>query len=59
MDMNLDAEAYVQMGNLREKARNLSGKAYELIFFMVSHILEQNRMPSINFMAEIDQYINS
>jgi len=59
MDMNLDAEAYVQMDNLREKARNLSGKAYELIFSMVSHILEQNRMPSINFMAEIDQYINS
>ena len=59
MMSSFDYDAYMQMANKREKAHNLSGQAYELIFSMISYIFELNRMPSINFMAEIEQFMNS
>ena len=44
---------------MQEQKHNLGTRAYELIFFMIHHIFKQNRMPSINFMAEINQYMMS
>ena len=29
------------------------------MFFMIQHIFQKNRLPSINFMAETVQYMNS
>ena len=57
--MSYDAHASLVVSKMNEDGRNLSGQAYELVFFMIQHILQQNRMPSINFMAEINQFINS
>ena len=39
--------------------QNLSQRAHEIIFFGVQHIIDQNRLPSVNFMADIEQYIQS
>lgn len=59
LDMSYDAHAALVVTKMNEDSRNLSGSAYELVFFMIQHILQQNRMPSINFMAEINQFISS
>ena len=57
MMASFDADAYMQMANRRQRAHNLSGKAYELIFQMISYIFERNRMPSINYLGEINGLI--
>lgn len=59
LEVSFDSYMLNSMAEHEEHNRNLSGHAYELIILMVQHIFKQNRMPSINFMAEIDQYMNS
>lgn len=59
LEVNYDSHAMNSIYQMQEQKHNLGTRAYELIFFMIHHIFKQNRMPSINFMAEINQYMMS
>jgi len=59
LEVNYDSHAMNSIYQMQEQKHNLGTRAYELIFFMIHHIFKQNRIPSINFMAEINQYMMS
>ena len=59
LEVTLDSYLLNSLSEFEQEHQNLSTHAYELILFMIQHIFKQNRMPSINFMAEIDQFMNS
>ena len=59
LEVNYDSHVMNSLYQMQEQKHNLGTRAYELIFFMIHHIFKQNRMPSINFMAEINQYMMS
>jgi hypothetical protein len=54
LEINYDSNVMNTLYQMKEQNHNLGTRAYELIFFMIHHIFKQNRMPSINFMAEIN-----
>lgn len=54
-----EGDAYMRMAKIRRRAESLSGQAYELIFAMISYILELNRIPSIKFTTEIEHLMNA
>lgn len=59
LDQSFQAYFFQKLFELAQTRQNLSQRAYEIIFFGVQHIIDQNRLPSVNFMAEIEQYIQS
>jgi len=59
LDQSFQAYFYQKIYEMSKMKQNLSQRAYEIIFFGVQHIIQQNRLPSVNFMAEIEQYIQS
>ena len=59
LQVRMQEYAAVREQHDRLTSENLSGKAYELVYFMIQHILAANRIPAVNFIAEINSMINS
>ena len=59
LDQCFQSYYYQKLNELHLMRQNLSQRAHEIVYFGIQHIIQQNRLPSVSFMAEIEQYIQS
>lgn len=59
LELSLDSFIARSLERMEFQLHHESSRTFEIIFFMIQHIFQKNRLPSINFMAETIQYMNS
>ena len=59
LNMTYDVYSDSKLESLIFKQSNQASNTYEALFFMVQHIFSQNRLPGINFISDVNQFLTS
>lgn len=59
LEMFYDYNIIQTIKDHENQRHNFNQKAYDLIYYMIQHIYEKNRLPSIQFMTDIENYLQS
>lgn len=59
LSMAFDLHQETSLYLMEQERQSLSSNAYDALLFMISHIFAQNRLPAINYIAEVNHYMST
>lgn len=45
-----------ELHHFKLESKNFSSSGYDILFFIISHLFAQNRLPAINYIAEVNHF---